>query len=98
MFRSSVCTECVVSFKSIVDKYQLSLIDPRDAVVLRTELDDHCDKLQRSSVGARTRCIVNVLTDDCPVCQALSVHLCRAKLILRFDDRYAVAKFSIEIF
>jgi len=34
------------------------------------------------------------LTDDGPVYHALSVHLSRAKLITRFDDRYAVAKFS----
>jgi len=33
------------------------------------------------------------LTDDGPVYHALSVHLSRAKLITRFDDRYAVAKF-----
>ena len=32
--------------------------------------------------------------DDGPVYHALSVHLSRAKLITRFDDRYAVAKFS----
>jgi len=31
---------------------------------------------------------------DSPVYHALSVHLSRAKLITRFDDRYAVAKFS----
>jgi len=34
------------------------------------------------------------LIDDGPVYHALSVHLSRAKLITRFDDRYAVAKFS----
>jgi len=34
------------------------------------------------------------LTDDGPIYQALSGHLYRAKLITRFDDRYAVAKFS----
>jgi len=33
------------------------------------------------------------LTDDGPVYHALSVHLSRAKLITRFDDRYVVAKF-----
>jgi len=38
------------------NKYQLSLIHPRDGIVLETELDDHCDKLQRSSVGARRYC------------------------------------------
>jgi len=32
------------------------------------------------------------LTDDGPVYHALSVHLSLAKLITRFDDRYAVAK------
>ena len=35
-----------------------------------------------------------MLTDDGPVYHALSVHLSPAKLITRFDDRYAVAKFS----
>ena len=34
------------------------------------------------------------LTDDGPVYHAVSVHLSGAKLIARFDDRYAVAKFS----
>jgi len=34
-----------------------------------------------------------LLTDDGPVYHALSVHLSRAKLITRFNDRYAVAKF-----
>jgi len=34
------------------------------------------------------------LTDDGLVYHALSVHLSRAKWITRFDDRYAVAKFS----
>ena len=38
------------------NKYQLLLIDPRDGILLQTELDDHCDKLQRSSVGARRCC------------------------------------------
>jgi len=33
------------------------------------------------------------LTDDGPVYHPLSVHLSRAKLITRFNDRYAVAKF-----
>ena len=37
--------------------YQLSpLINPRNGIMLQTELDDHCDKLQRSSVGARRYC------------------------------------------
>ena len=30
--------------------HQPSLFDPRDGIVLLAELDDHCDKLQRSSV------------------------------------------------
>ena len=51
------------------------------------ELDDHCDKL----AVERRYC---QLTDDGPVYHALSVHICRAKLITRFDDQYAVAKFS----
>jgi len=33
------------------------------------------------------------MTDDGPVYHALSVLHCRANLIIRFDDRYAVAKF-----
>ena len=35
------------------NKYQLSLTDPRDKIVLQTELDDLGDKLQWSSVGAQ---------------------------------------------
>ena len=34
-----------------------------------------------------------LLTDDGPVYHALSVNLSRAKLMTRFDGRYAVAKF-----
>ena len=34
------------------------------------------------------------MTDDGPVYHALSVHLSRAKLTTRFDDRYTEAKFS----
>jgi len=34
------------------------------------------------------------MTDDGPVYRALSIHLSPAKLITRFDDRYAMAKFS----
>ena len=34
------------------------------------------------------------MTDDGPDYHALSVHLRRAKLTTRFDDRYAEAKFS----
>ena len=26
-------------------KYHLSIMNPRDGIVLQTELDDHCDKL-----------------------------------------------------
>ena len=29
----------------LCDKYQLLLIDPRDGIILQTELDDYCDKL-----------------------------------------------------
>ena len=39
-----------------LNKYRLSLVDPRDRIVLWTELDDLCDKLQRSTVGARRHC------------------------------------------
>jgi len=70
----------------MIDKYQLSLMDPRDGIVLQTELDvEH-----RSSEVLSTW-----LTDDGPVYHALSVHLSRAELINTFRrSRYAVAKFS----
>ena len=42
---NDTCNKC--------DKYQLSLIDPRDKIVLYTELDDLPDKLQWSRVGVR---------------------------------------------
>ena len=45
---------------------------------------------QASELGG----IIDLVDDDGPVYHALSVHLSRAKLITRFDDRYAVAKFS----
>ena len=58
------CVFAIFSGMSILNKYQLSLFDPRD-------------KIERQ------------LTDDGPVYHALSlsVHLSRAKLITRFDDR-----------
>ena len=31
-------------FVQNLNKYQLSLMDSRDGIVLRTELDDYCDK------------------------------------------------------
>jgi len=31
--------------RQVLNKYQLSLIDPRDKIVLQTALDDLCDKL-----------------------------------------------------
>ena len=40
--------------------------------------------------------IIDLVDRDGPVYHALSVHLSRAKLITRFDDRYAVAKLSPE--
>jgi len=75
---------------AIANKYQLSLIDAHDGIVLSTELDDHCDKL---AVDCRSSEVL--LTDDGPIYHALSVHFSRAKLIIRFDDRYAVATFSM---
>ena len=63
-------------------QYQLSLIDPRDGIVLSTELDDHCDK---QAVDRRSSDVLSTwLTDDGPVYHALSVHLSRAKLTTRF--------------
>jgi len=44
---------CVVSVVRIVNKYHMSLIDPRNGIVLWTEPDDHGAELQWSSVGAR---------------------------------------------
>jgi len=63
----------------------MSLIDMHDGIVLQTELDDHCDKLQRSSVKDQRRSSFSC-SERC--------HLSHAKLITCFDDRYAVAKFS----
>ena len=68
-------------------KYQLSLMDPRDGIVLQTELCDHCDKL---AVDRRTRrqVLSTQLTDNGPVCHAVNVHLRRANSTTRFYDRY----------
>jgi len=72
----------------------LSLIDLREKIVLLTEFDDLCDKLQSraSELGG----IVNLVDRRRPSlgCLALIVHLSRAELITRLDDRYAMAKFS----
>ena len=57
------------------DKYRLSLMDPRDDIVLWTELDDHCDRLAVDRRYCQS-------TDDGPVYHALSVHL-----LTNFDDR-----------
>jgi len=38
------------------NKYQLSLNDLHDRIMLQTELGDHCDKIQQSSVGAQRYC------------------------------------------
>jgi len=76
-------------------KYQLSLIDSCDKIVLYTALDDLCDKLYSGQTSELGGIIDLVDRRRPPVYHALSVHLSRAKLITRFDDRYAVAKFSI---
>ena len=72
-------------------KYQLSLNEPRATkLCCRQSLTFYCDKLvdeRRSSEVLSTQ-----LTDDGPVYHALSVHLSRAKLITRFDDRYTERK------
>ena len=40
--RNILRTECpATSLRSVSDKYQLSLVDPRDRIVLQTDLDDH---------------------------------------------------------
>ena len=36
-----------------MNKYQLPLVDPRDGIVLQTELDDQCDKL---AIDSRRYC------------------------------------------
>ena len=71
---------------------QLSLTDPRDGIVLQTELDDYCDKLVVDRLSSEV--LSTQLIDAGPVYHALSVHLSRAKLITHFNNRYAVAKFS----
>jgi len=65
--------------------------------VLRAELDAQCDKLhgqaRPSDVDRRKYCQLG-LTDDDPVHQAeASIHLCRANLTKRCNDRHAVVKF-----
>jgi len=80
------------TFFPYCNKCQLSLMDPRNGILLYTELDDYCDKLvveRRSSEVLSTW-----LTDNGPVYHAVSVHLSGAKLRTRFDGRYALAKFS----
>ena len=52
--------------------------------------DSRCIKVERRS----SEVLSTLLTDDGPLYHDLSVHLSRAKLITRFDVRYAVAKFS----
>jgi len=42
--------------QQLQNKYQLSLIDLHDRIMLQTELGDHCDKIQQSSVGAQRYC------------------------------------------
>jgi len=75
--------------KNTSNKYQRSLTDPCDGMVLQTKLHDHCDKLQRSSVGAPRYC---QLTMAVQFDHSLRVYLCRAKSIY-FHDRRAEAKF-----
>ena len=49
---------------------------------------------RRALLRCAARCCARELNDDGPVYDAASVHLRRAESITRFDDRYAVAKFS----
>jgi len=49
-------TQAIKSVELSGNTDQLLLINSRDGIVMQTELDDHCDKLQRSSVGARKYC------------------------------------------
>ena len=65
-------------------------VDPRGGIVLQTELDDHA--WWTTVVERRSSEVLSTeLTDDGPVCHALSVHLRRAKSITRFE---AEEKFS----
>jgi len=68
---------CKHDQRSTLPKKTVSLIDPRDGIMLYTKLDDHCDKL---AVDWRSSEILSSykLTDDGPVYHALSAHLCRA--------------------
>jgi len=74
-------------------KYQLSLIGPRDKIVLYTELDDLCDKLQWSSVGAGRYYKLSWPTTAQFITLWASTFL-EQSWYTRFDYRYAVAKFS----
>ena len=59
--------------------------------MLKTVLDDHCDKL---AVERRKYCQLSWPTTVQFTTLWASMHFRRAKLITRFADRYAVAKFS----
>jgi len=58
------------------------------------KVDDLCDKLQRSSVGAWRYYHLRRRRSSYHAVHAWGDHLSRAKLTTRFDDRYAVVKFS----
>ena len=72
--------------------HKLSLRNTREETLLYAELNDPVINYngRLSELGG----IVNfLLTDDGPVHYALSVRLCRPKLITQFDDQRAVATF-----
>jgi len=76
------------------NKCQLSQIDPRCKIVRRIELDNRCDKLQRSSVGARRHCQLSRPRTVQFITLRASTFLELSWYQTHFDDRYAVAKFS----
>jgi len=92
---AQVCHSCSqhhqrTSFKTCIDKYQLSLIVPRDKIVLQRELDDLCDKQQWSSVGAPRYYLLSWPT----TVQFITLWASTFLSWWHADDRYAVAKFS----
>jgi len=71
------------------DKYQLSQMDPRYALMLQTGVDDQCDKL---AVDRRKYCQRSSINDRL-VYHTERPHLSRPKSTTRCNDRRAVANF-----
>ena len=81
--QSGESAESVPRKKPNIQKKQVS--DPRDRTVLRIELDVHCNKLQRSSIGARRYCQLSRPTTVEFITLGASTFF-RAKSMARFDE------------